>query len=209
MSLDQSISIWLSGLKRGDQRAAQEIWERYITELMKLVRKKLRGVSMKAVDEEDVALSAMQSFFRGAAAGRFPKLDDRTDLWKLLVVIGKRKAFARLRKHFSPTGGSAQVRGGSIFHGGPSSGSSREYGIERFEHEAPTPDEAAGVVEACERLLAMLDSERLRPYAEMKLEGYSNREIADRFGCVERTVERKLNEIRKIWSAEVEPPSSA
>jgi DNA-directed RNA polymerase specialized sigma24 family protein len=38
----------------------------------------------------------------------------------------------------------------------------------------------------------------------MRLEGYSNDEIAARLGCVTRTVERKLDLIRKVWSRERE-----
>ena len=32
------------------------------------------------------------------------------------------------------------------------------------------------------------------------MEGYSNAEIADRLGVVERTVKRRVAEIRKLWS---------
>src|SRR5262249_36398416 len=46
----------------------------------------------RAADEEDVALSALASFCRGAEQGRFPRLEDRDDLWALLVVIAARKA---------------------------------------------------------------------------------------------------------------------
>ena len=45
----------------------------------------------RAADEEDVALSAFDSFCRGAEQGRFPQLDGRDDLWHLLVVITVRK----------------------------------------------------------------------------------------------------------------------
>ncbi len=39
-----------------------------------------------------MALSVFESFFRGAAAGRFERLDSREDLWRLLVTIASRKA---------------------------------------------------------------------------------------------------------------------
>ncbi len=40
----------------------------------------------------------------------------------------------------------------------------------------------------------------------MKQEGYSNHEIAEAFRCGERSVERKLNLIRKRWDAALEDP---
>ena len=42
-----------------------------------------------------MALSAFDSFCRGAEQGRFPDLNDRDNLWRLLVVFTTRKA-ARL-----------------------------------------------------------------------------------------------------------------
>jgi hypothetical protein len=36
------------------------------------------------------------------------------------------------------------------------------------------------------------------------MEGWTNREVAARLGCVEPTVERKLRSIRRLWSEEVE-----
>jgi DNA-binding NarL/FixJ family response regulator len=38
--------------------------------------------------------------------------------------------------------------------------------------------------------------------AVWKMEGQTNREIAEKLGCVEQTVERKLRSIRRLWLAE-------
>jgi len=51
-----------------------------------------------------------------------------------------------------------------------------------------------------EELLDQLDSE-LREFALLRLLGFRNREIADRLGCTERKVERKLNLIRLKWES--------
>ena len=87
-----SVTRWLHELVAGDQAAAQELWNRYFQRLVGLARSKLRGAPRRAADEEDVALSAFDSFCRGAEQGRFPRLDDRDNLWRLLVVITERKA---------------------------------------------------------------------------------------------------------------------
>jgi len=42
-----------------------------------LRRRKARRVA----DEEDVVLAAFERFDHGVASGRFPKLNDRDDLW--------------------------------------------------------------------------------------------------------------------------------
>src|SRR5262245_56797441 len=92
MSSDGDVTLWLRQLRAGDREAAQPLWERYFRRLTALVRDRLRGLPRAAADEEDVALSAFDSFFRRAEAGRFPRLDDRDDLWQLLLLIATRKA---------------------------------------------------------------------------------------------------------------------
>ena len=87
---EEQVSQWLTRLQRGDQRAAEVIWNEYFEKIVRLARRRLGELPRRVADEEDVALSAMNSLFRGAKAGRFPRLEDRDDLWKLLVTIRER-----------------------------------------------------------------------------------------------------------------------
>src|SRR5262249_3675963 len=87
-----SITVWLGRLKDGDRAAVQQLWERYFRRLVGLARKKILAIPRVASDEEDVALSAFASFCRHARQGRFPRLDDRHDLWQVLVLLTVRKA---------------------------------------------------------------------------------------------------------------------
>lgn len=52
--------------------------------------------------------------------------------------------------------------------------------------------------------LAMLP-EDLREVALLKLEGHTVKELATRFECVPRTIERKLQLIRSFWSEQRKP----
>ena len=88
----QEITQWLQNLTNGDEMAAQAIWEEYFSKLVWLARRHLEGLPRRTRDEEDVALSAMGAFFRGAAAGNYPRLNDRNDVWSLLVTITVHKA---------------------------------------------------------------------------------------------------------------------
>src|SRR5262249_42971590 len=92
MSSAGDVTLWLEQLQQGDRAAAQPLWERYFRRLVGLARAKLRQVKRRVADEEDVALSAFDSFCRSAEQGRFPRLGDRDDLWQVLVVITSRKA---------------------------------------------------------------------------------------------------------------------
>src|SRR3954465_6949521 len=97
MSPEGSVTRWLAPLQAGDPAAAQQLWERYFRRLVGLARTKLRGAPRRAADEEDVALSAFDSFCRHAEAGRFPRLADRDSLWRLLVTVTARKAAHQAR----------------------------------------------------------------------------------------------------------------
>ena len=97
--------------------------------------------------------------------------------------------------------GGGKVRGESAFDD-DSAGAWR--GIERIVGREPTPADAAELLEAFNRRLGTL-RENLRAVAILRLEGHSVEEIAERFQCVPRTIERKLQLIRKAWSEEVQP----
>ncbi len=195
---DEPISQWLRGLAQGDESAVRLIWQQYFERLVRLAGRRLGDAGRRAADEEDVALSALHSLCRGAAAGRFPRLDDRDDLWKLLAVITARKAVAQRRRDLRQKRGGGLVRGESALQAGgddhPLGGIGEVLGAE------PTPELAAQISEQCEVLLDRLDDGSLKTIALLKLEGHTNQEIADRLGYTLRTVEKKLARIRQKWA---------
>jgi len=191
------ITQWLQGLSKNDPNAIQVVWENYFEKLMRLARSKLDGVPRRIMDEEDVALSAINSFFAGAAAGRYPKLDDRHDLWKILVTITAHKALAQARRHRAQKRGQGKVRGESVFLG--NSDHERAAGLQQFLGNEPSPELAAMFAENCRNLLEALDDPSLHQVATLKMDGYSNEEIAAEQQCTVRTVERKLSRIRARW----------
>jgi DNA-directed RNA polymerase specialized sigma24 family protein len=204
MSSDGSVTLWIGQLKAGNHAAAQQLWDRYFQKMVQLARARLGGAPRRAADEEDAAVSAFDSLCRGAAAGRFPQLCDRDNLWPLLVVITARKVIdARQHETRKKRGGGA-VQGESAWLNA-CDGSDRDGGIELVVGPEPTPAFAVEVAEQTQRWLDALDSEELRSVALWKMEGYSNQEIADKLGCVERTVERRLGLIRRLLEREMEP----
>jgi DNA-directed RNA polymerase specialized sigma24 family protein len=57
------------------------------------------------------------------------------------------------------------------------------------------------LTDAMERRLRDLPEPDLCQVALMKLEGHTNREVAETLACSERSAERKLNSICKRWEA--------
>jgi RNA polymerase sigma factor (sigma-70 family) len=202
MSSEGSVTRWVTALKGGDPAAAQPLWERYHRQLVSLARQKLQLARRRAADEEDVVQSAFHSFFRGVSRGRFPQLDDRDNLWRLLVVITARKALDQLATEHSKRRGGGTLQGESRIS--PVAGRD-DAAIEQVVGDEPTPEFAAQVADEYERLLELLGDDALRQVAVWKMEGLTNDEIAAQLDCSRRTVARKLETIRIIWSREPGP----
>ena len=198
MSSEGSVTRWLTALKGGDEAAAQPLWERYHRRLIGLAREKLRSARRREADEDDVVQSAFHSFFQGVSAGRFPQLNDRDNLWRLLVVITARKAINQLAREHAKRRGSGTLVGDSWIPSG------EEAAIEQIVGDEPTPEFAAEVAEEYGRLLDSLDDESLRSVAVWKMEGFTNDEIAAKLDCSLRSIARKLETIRIIWKNEAE-----
>jgi DNA-directed RNA polymerase specialized sigma24 family protein len=194
MTAPRSVTCWLHQLQAGDAAAAQPLWERYFTQLVQLARGKLRGTPRRVADEEDVALSAFDSFCRGVAQKRFPQLRDRNNLWSLLVTLTARKAIDLVEHK------------GRLKRGGGRVSADGERGLEQVVGREPTHAFAAQVAEESRCLLARLGDAERREIALAKMVGYTNAEIAAKLGCAEVTVERRLRLIRKTWEKEM-PPS--
>jgi len=204
-----SITCWLGDLKAGQGAALQPIWDRYFSALVDRARAKMRAFrsSMAASDEEDVALSAFQALYLGASQGRFPRLDDRDDLWRLLVHLTACKAVDRHRaERRARRGGGMVVTESDMI----AAGIDVEDGgdpLDRVVGSEPSPEFAAMVAEEYCRRLDLLGDETLRRIAELKLACYANEEIRQQLNCSLRSVTLKLELIRKIWQQHNEIPS--
>jgi DNA-directed RNA polymerase specialized sigma24 family protein len=193
-----SVTRWIGDLKSGGDAGAQHLWERYFDELVRLARKKLRArAGGAAEDEEDAALSAFDSFCRRAASGRFPRLADRNDLWRLLVVITARKALRQIERQRAIKRGGDRLVGEGVLKGADELNSGA--GLDRFASPEPSPELAAMVAEEYKRLRRQLGDDSLRLVLDLSLEGYSREQIAARMKCAVKTVARKLGVIRTVW----------
>jgi RNA polymerase sigma factor (sigma-70 family) len=189
MHAEGSITRWISQLKAGDDAAVQALWEAYFRRLVDVAERRLVHAPRRAADEEDVALSAFNSFCVQARAGRFPRLADRHNLWPLLVGITAHKCVDLIRHE------SRQKRraGGAALD------------VETLLSQEPTPEFALEGADQLEHLLRQLDrtgDRELRSIALRKMEGDSTTEIATRLDCSRRSVERKLQLIVRVWERE-------
>lgn len=190
MGHEESVSHWIAQVQTGDSLAINQIWQRYYSRLVERARRQLGKQNSPVSDEEDVAISVFESFYRAAREGRFPDLSDRDSLWRLLIKMTARKVIDRRRYE------NRQRRGGetkTLSIHAPDD----ERDLIEVVGDEPTPEFVTMMVESCDRLLGHLQDDSLRSIAVKKMEGYSNAELASEIGCSERTIERRLNLIRE------------
>jgi DNA-directed RNA polymerase specialized sigma24 family protein len=200
VSHDDSVTRWIAGVQTGDDADIHRLWSRYFQRLVRLAGTRLPKHCRRAFDEEDVALSAFQSFCERAEGGQFPQLSDRHDLWRLLATLTIRKAIMTIRHQGRQKRGGGHVLGESALMG-PADAEGQ--GMAEFLSREPTPDEAARFCEQYDQLLASLEHPTLKTIAMRKLDGYSSEEIAGELGITSRTVDRKLQLIRTVWEREI------
>ncbi len=187
------VTEWLRKLEAGHDLAAQRLWEVFFERLVRLANGRMRAADRRAVDAEDIALSAFASFCRGVENQRFTQLLDRQGLWRLLVSITIHKLLHVQRDQ------NRQKRGGQFRQIElPNNADDGRSAVDDILSREPTPEFAVQVAEQYDLWMRALNSDELTQLAQWKLEGFTNDEIASKCGRTTRTVERKLNLIRKI-----------
>jgi RNA polymerase sigma-70 factor (ECF subfamily) len=188
MSEDSSFDALLARLRAGEQDAATAIFNRYVRRLVGLARSRLDALTLRKVDPEEVANSALKSFFRGYAGGKF-ELEGWDSLWEVLLVITLRKCGRRIEYFRAQRRSVLQ----EVQPAADPEDSTASW--EAIAHE-PTPEEAAVLNETVEQVLRSLH-ERERPILVLALQGYSLPEISEQIHRTERTVYRVLKRVRE------------
>lgn len=192
MSTPLSVTHWLRRLQGGDGDAAAPLWDRFFDRLTRFARRKLGDGPRAAADEEDVAASVLDSFFRRAAQGDFPDLAGRDDLWKLLKTIAARKAVNRIEHERRDK---RDHRRRAETPADPDA----ESPLALLVGREPDPAELSEMADTFRELLALLPDDEMRSIALLRLEGFSNEEIARKIGRAVPTVERRLAVVRECW----------
>ena len=201
MSHKPSDTSLLRQHREGDSSLpAHQLWERYFTRLAGLAKQKMRSARRRVEDEEDVALSALDSFFRGLDRGAFERVERGSDIWQVLAMLAERKYVDRLRRETAQKRGGGKVRGDSVFE----QGMTADGGLEHPRDKQPGPEFILAFAEECQRLFDLLENDELRIVAQHKSEGFTVGEIAEKLNCSTRSVERKLKSIRDIWASAIE-----
>jgi DNA-directed RNA polymerase specialized sigma24 family protein len=187
------ISEWIAQAKKGNREAAMHLLQHYFEDLVRQARKHLHQDARRAADEDDIALSAFDSVYRGIEGQRFPRLNDRGNLWGMLLFKTRTKAL-NWNKHEA-------LRHPPL----------TEDDVSRLFCDGEvardiSPADAAVFADEVRRLLAGLPEEPDRPLrsvARRLLEGQAPAEVARALGCLAADVERWRDLVLARWKREV------
>lgn len=200
MSQSHSITDLIDSLKCGNSMAAQKIWDRYVESLIRIANNRLKTSRLRLGDEEDAVGVAFAQFLERVNGNGFSKLDDREDLWRILVMLTERRAYDMIRREQSLKSGGNLLVGESRLE--RTGGNDKPHGLDRVEGTEPTPEFTALLIEELECKIDTLKKSDLKAIAIAKMNAFNNRDIADQLGISVRSVERKLAIIRAIWQDE-------
>jgi RNA polymerase sigma factor (sigma-70 family) len=195
-TVSHSVSDLLTNLKLGDPHAAERLWNRYIGKLLAVAKSKLGPGTQRHSDPEDVAYVAFWQMCRRAREDGFSKLDDRNDLWQVLLLLTERRARDAGRR----TAARLRHEVGESNAGGSGQEGQRAFDCLPDESEV-RPEDTVEVAELYERLHQELPEAELRKIVELRLAGFSHREIADAMEISLRSVERKVAIIKTRWAS--------
>jgi len=182
-----------AGVRAGDDHAAAEVVRRYTDRLIRLAHTELETWLRRRADPEDILQSVYRTFFHRIEDGQFT-LQNWDELWRLLGLITLRKCKLVRKFHL------AEKR--SPFRESPALEDASHF-WQRFTDDAPTPDEAAYLIETLERLMREVSDEH-RQIAERTFRGQSAADISRELGCPERRLRERWKRQLETWFQEHE-----
>jgi RNA polymerase sigma-70 factor (ECF subfamily) len=175
----------------GDEDAARQLFDRYADQLVLLARKRISQRLASRIDAEDIVQSVFRTFFHRAKQGQF-HLEEPDDVCKLLARITVHKTFRQIAFHRRAKRDASQET---------AQGDDSQDMLLKLLAGEPTPEEAAAFVDQLEHFFASLTPEQRR-ILELRMEGYSNVEIAEQLGITDRKIRRIMERVRALAEKE-------
>jgi DNA-directed RNA polymerase specialized sigma24 family protein len=142
---------------------------------------------------KDIATDVLMKISRDLTAGRHRQLNNRQDLWILLISIVN-EHIVQHRKDRIPQGGSIPQELSITDYL-----SNCEQDLEFLLSKGNRYGSLQEILDRFEDLISIVKDKQSKEVAILKLQGYSNREIGSQLGIVGKTVDRKVNKIISRW----------
>jgi RNA polymerase sigma-70 factor (ECF subfamily) len=173
--------------RSGDQEAARLLFELYAERLMTLAKWRVGARLTSRVDPEDILQSVFGTFFRRLREGHF-QFQDQDDLLRLLVRITLHKTLKQISYQTAAKRDPHQEVGQEV--------ESNEGLGQVLAREEP-PDVAIAFMDQWEAIMRRLGSQE-RQILEMRMQGFTNEEIAKKLGIYDRKIRRLVEHVRAL-----------
>jgi RNA polymerase sigma-70 factor (ECF subfamily) len=181
----EEVRDFLRRIHEGDEDAARDLLRRYEAEVRLVVRRQLPRLLRSRFDSLDFLQSVWGSFFHRVRTTP-TEFDDGRHLVAFLARAAKNKVIDEYRRAGSQKGDMRREE--PLWAEG-----------DRPKEVAAQIETASQVAEAHEAFVKLRDlvPEERRALLELKAAGLSSREIGQRLGISERTVQRVLEDLRR------------
>jgi len=174
----------IDGLRRGEEHVLHDFFDRHGRVLHQIAENHLISGVRRRVDADDVVQSTFRTFFRRAEAGQF-QFTDSKKLWSLLCAITLTKVREKTRFHL-------RQKRSLKRESRPDADQTNSFDVAGSEM---SPAATAEFSDQFRLLLESLSGEE-RQIVELRLQDYTNEEIAAEMGISERTVRRILKRLQ-------------
>jgi len=174
----------LRRVRSGEADAATDLYLRYAARLQRLVQAQTSPVLARQAGSEDIVQSIFRTFFRRASHGLY-EVGDSEELWKLFLVISLNK-----------------IRKLAEYHGAAKREQSRTVSGQDYDFVAESASESENEAAlhalklTIDEVLSTLPPEHIE-VVQLRIEGHTLPEIAERTGRSLRTIERMLKNFRE------------
>lgn len=189
---ESDVAGFLARIQAGDDEAARELLARYEPEVRLVVRRQLPRLLRSRFDSLDFLQSVWGSFFQRVRTGP-AEFEDARHLVAFLARAAKNKVIDEYRR--------AASRKQDMHREEPIWGDGDR--PRDLPAAIDTPSQVAQAHEVFGKLRDLLPEDR-RNILELKAEGLSSRDIGDRLGISERTVQRVIEDLRRRMEEAIE-----
>ena len=188
------LSDCLDRVRSGDAEAIGQLYDRFLDRSVRLAKSRLNVGEERLIDDEQAAMSALESLVVRFRSGSYADIKDHLTLWNLLARIINRKLSKYRRCMYGPTRSPnmpvlqvSEAEGESSFNAGVS-----------VAGNEPSPLSVMIADDTLNLIIENLSDPDTRTVLLLRMEGYCDAEIADKLQHSRNWVHRRGKTIRRV-----------
>lgn len=188
------LSDCLDRVRNGETDAIALLYSRFLDRSVRLAKSQLNVGEDHLIDDEQAAMSALESLIVRVRSGNYAEIKDHVTLWKLLARIIHRKLIKYRRSMYGPKRSPSLP----MLRMSPNDGDSTANAKIPVATNEPSPLSAMIASDTLNQILDSLKEPEARTVLLLRLEGYSEAEIAEKLKHSRNWVNRRTQTIRRV-----------